>query len=71
MTTSSRAGWVRLLPLVGLVVLLLHRAYAPPAAREDERVRERLDLVDAWIITLGTLMGVMMIVVFAAFIGPA
>jgi hypothetical protein len=32
-------------------------------------VRERLDLVDAWIITLGRLMGVMMIVVLAALIG--
>jgi hypothetical protein len=58
-----------LLPLVGLIVLLLRWAYAPPAAPEDERVRERLDLVDAWIITLGRLMGVMMIVVLAALIG--
>ena len=39
MTTSSRAGWVRLLPLVGLIVLLLRWAYAPPAAPEDERLR--------------------------------
>jgi hypothetical protein len=66
MTAPPRPRRIRWVPIVGLVVLLVRWANTPPDAHSDERLRENMELTDAWLTTLGTVWVILMVFLAAA-----
>jgi len=57
----ARAKRLARVPFVGLVVLLVRWLKEPRALAEEQRQRERMELTEAWIMTLATLLGLMLL----------
>jgi hypothetical protein len=64
---SSRS--IRHVPFVGLIVLLVRWLKEPRRGLSDaQRLHEHMELTDAWIVTLTTLLGVVVLLVFVAIV---
>ena len=60
---------IRLVPFVGLIVLLVRWAKEPRSGLHDEeqRLREHMALTEAWLVTLATLLGLVVLFMVVAF----
>jgi hypothetical protein len=58
-TNCLAPQWLRLLPLVGLMLVLV-RWFAVPRDPADAPQYVHSELAEAWIVTLATLLGVML-----------
>jgi hypothetical protein len=66
MTAPARPRRIRWVPLVGLVVLFVRWLRSSGDAHSDERLRENMELTDAWLTTLGTALVIIMVCLGAA-----
>jgi hypothetical protein len=55
--------WLRHVPLVGLILLLVRWRRRPRPA--DPNLDEQLELTDAWLVTLGALLGLTVLLLVA------
>ncbi len=66
MSTGAWPRWIRFVPAVGLVVLLVRRRRGPRnTGPGDPHFEEQWELTDAWIVTLGALLGLIIVLVLA------
>ena len=64
---SSRS--IRRVPVVGLIVLFVRWLKEPLGRLSDEqRLHEHIELTDAWIVTLTTLLGVIVLLLLVAIV---
>ena len=67
MTAPARPRRIRWVPFVGLVVLFVRWANSPRDAHSsDKRLRENMELTDAWLTTFGAAWSVIMVLLAAS-----
>jgi hypothetical protein len=67
---SSRP--IRLVPFVGVIVLLVRWLQEPRGGLSDaQRLHEHMELTDAWIVTLSTLLGVVVLLLLVAIVAKS
>jgi hypothetical protein len=67
---SSRS--IRLVPFVGVIVLLVRWLKEPRGGlSDDQRLHEHIELTDAWIVTLTTVLGVVVLLLLVAIVAKS